>query len=127
MKQLFAVICIIPKQNMCKGTFTKKSQPNIGIRNGELCAASITDKTVIGFKYFDFQKPKQLVVTTCGSSGILEVHLSLSDTALAEIPVKKSDNWIETQVSLPVVKGIYPLRFIYQGNGKINFLKFKFI
>ena len=85
---------------------------------------NIKTGTVIGFKYFAFNKPVTLTVKLRGKGGgVFEV--SAGSNIVGSIPVSSSENWKDYSVPIDTA-GTKALCFVWKGEGPIDFLSFGF-
>lgn len=89
---------------------------------------NIKDGTVIGFKYFKFNRPNKISVVTKGTGeGIFKVKLNKEGVSITEIKVKPSVDWENVSSTIEdIITGINSLYFEYEGNGYIDFKEFEF-
>ena len=81
------------------------------------------DNCMTGFKYFDFDGPVRLVITTRGAAGTMQI--CLSDEAAGEITLPPSDGWQDTAMTLDHT-GTAALYLIYHGEGPADLLQIRF-
>ena len=99
----------------------REDSPNQYIKN-------MRDGSICGFKYFSYTDSSDITVITRGDDGIFKIRTSPDGEILAEIPLKKKQEYHE---SIPV-KIVFPkteklaLYFTYRGSGSIDFLSFEF-
>ncbi len=98
----------------------------ITVKDGETIVIRVTDGTVLGFKYFDFQTPAALSVTTRGGSGKLEVLTALQEPPVAVLDITLSGDWKAHRCPLPEITGVKPLYFRFRGKETIEILEFTF-
>ena len=85
---------------------------------------SITDGTVIGYKYFAFHGPCTLKIRLRGSAGgILRVFAGDAQQDQTTIPT--NPRWHEISLSLNAAS-VLPLYFRYEGPGSIDIKDFSF-
>lgn len=101
----------------------KETVPYVGSENNQRFIRDITDGTLIGYKYFDFENPEELILTLKGNgSGNLEVRTDVNGSPLADIHIYPVSKWHEVHISLPALSGIRPLYLTYQGKGTVDLL-----
>jgi hypothetical protein len=84
--------------------------------------ADVSDQSVIGFKYFEFENAKRITIRTRGySTGLFEVRTSFDGEVLGIIPIGNSNIWTEASVELDLPNGVYPLYFTYKGTDAPSF------
>jgi hypothetical protein len=85
---------------------------------------NIKTETIIGFKYFAFNRPVTLTVKLRGDGqGVFEV--SAGSNIAGSIPVSSSENWKDYSVRIDT-DGVKALYFVWKGEGQIDFLSFGF-
>lgn len=92
---------------------------------GESYLTRVSDGTVIGYKYFNFDDASKISVTTRGGAGTMLVCTRDSGNELARIQVTASGTWHTVSSKISHVSGVSPLYFIWHGE-MIDFLKFGF-
>lgn len=107
------------KTKNVQGVGKVSKQPNIASLHGECFVTAITNDTVIGFKYFNFQNLKSIAVTVRNADGIIEIFAG--EENIGNINVKCGTAWQSFETSVHVTDGVAPLYFIYKGKGKIDF------
>ncbi len=98
--------------------------------NPDQYIANMMDGAVCGFKYFDFQAAKSIIVEISGKTeGRILVSTSSDFKEIcADIEIKNnSRNKIKVSGDLKLPAGVYPLYFKYVGKGKLNFHSFELI
>lgn len=89
--------------------------------------ANIRNKTVAGFKYFDFKNVKKISVKTKGyANGKLLVKTKWDGEVLGEIPVGYANVWHYTSADISIPDGVAPLYFEFEGDGHLQFAAFSF-
>lgn len=123
-----AICCNLTNGKMPHLSNVKKYEyaPNVNHEGSDRFIKDMEHKTMAGYKYFDFHGETKLKVVTRGAEGIFRIMLE-SGKAVAEIPIKASADWRESETVSFVAEGKQPLYFGYLGIGKIDFLKFEFI
>jgi len=89
--------------------------------------ANMNDGSWAGFKYFKFNGTEKLSIKIRSSgNGIITVFTALDGERFGEFIVTECEDyqWLEATVKIPV--GVYPLYFVYKGDGKIDFSAFRF-
>jgi hypothetical protein len=88
--------------------------------------ANLRDGGVAGFKYFDLSGVEKITVTIRGTGkGMICVGTEPGEAELVKIPVKASFKWKEYHGIINNGDGIRALFFEYEGDGIIDFLKFR--
>lgn len=90
--------------------------------------ANITDRTKIGFKYFQFYSGirKMLLWIRGHGEGRIEIHTHVNNGHLiGEKYINiNTDQWMEIEVPIQINKGIYGLFFNYYGKGYLELSEF---
>lgn len=90
--------------------------------------ACITDKTTIGFKYFDFKGVKSIEIGACGyGNGEFLVKTSIDGPSIASVKVEFSNVWEFYRVECPIPDGISALYLTYTGGGDTCLKSIRFI
>lgn len=91
--------------------------------NPDQYIANIRNGCVIGFKYFEFKKAKEISVEIQGSC---RGNLIISDEEkiVAQIRVSPLKTYTTYNASLNISDGVHPLYFKYKGKGYFNFKTF---
>jgi arabinoxylan arabinofuranohydrolase len=102
-----------------------KDEPYIGeYEKGKQCVLNMPKGTKVGFKYFQGAKDVEISVKTRGEGGKLEVWESLEGVYLGQIELTKSPKWVISKGKIHLIQKKMGLCFVYQGEGKIDFLSF---
>jgi len=87
--------------------------------------ANLSDKYVIGFKYFDCKNVKKVTVTTRGYfDGELEVRTKWDGPVLGTIKIIYSNFWESNSAEIAIPDGENALFFTVKGNGNFQFKDF---
>ncbi len=108
-----------------KNVGRNKYAPNVNHEGNLRFIKDIENKTLIGYKYFDFKGNTKITINYRGSGGTLAVMTEIGKP-LAKINLKSSDNWIESDIISFNSTGKHPLYFEYTGTGKIDLLELIF-
>ena len=92
-------------------------------KDAERFITNLKDNCMTGFKYFDFDGPVRLVITTRGAAGTMQI--CLNDEAAGEITLPPSDGWQDTAMTLDHT-GTAALYLIYHGEGPADLLPIRF-
>ena len=121
-----AVCCNLYNKKLKKvqGNNHEQGQPNIthGIEGQYITA--ISNGTVIGYKYFDFQQVKRISVTVRKANGYFEISIK-PGKVISVIQLNYSDDWQIHKQDISIEDGIKPLYFTYRGKKKAQFLNFE--
>lgn len=102
-----------------------KYAPNVNHEGDERFVKDIEACTLIGYKYFFFEEPTRLRVTTRGAGGAFHI-MAGSKKLLASIPLRAGKQWHDSSANLISLKGKQALYFKYEGEGTVDFLSFEF-
>lgn len=123
------IACNITNGHMPHGSNKRytESFPNCTHSGEDRFIGEIRDGTVIGYKYFEFEKPALLTVTVRSTDcGRLAVSDSLDGGVRAAIEIPPSSDWTEFSTALDFGKGVYPLYLKYEGGGEIELKEISF-
>ncbi len=96
----------------------RESNPNQYIAN-------LTDGSIVGFKYFDFEGVSQISVKVRGTGkGQFYVSTTLGGEKVTSIPISTGEEWCMWTAPITLINGINALYFTYQGDGSIDFYSF---
>ena len=120
------ICCNLTNGKMPHLSNAKKNRyaPNINHEGNERFIKDLENKTLIGYKYFEFHGETGLKIVTRGNSGIFRVMTKIGEVA-AEIPIEESGSWKESERVSFFAEGMKPLYLEYRGRGKTDFLKFE--
>lgn len=120
------ICCNLTNGKMPHLSNAKKNRyaPNINHEGNERFIKDLKDKTLIGYKYFEFHGETGLKIVKRGASGIFRV-MTEPGKIVAEIYVDDSGRWQESEKVTFHAEGVKPLYLEYQGRGKVDFLKFE--
>lgn len=106
----------------CYYTIDKSLQKeDRAFKNTERYIDEICDGTLIGFKYFELKDVKRIGVTCKGEGrGIIKIRTSECGGDCGIIEVSPSDEWKDAFAEVSLENGVYPLFFIYEGEGNIS-------
>lgn len=83
----------------------------------------IDDQTTIVYKYLEFTQNTRLsLVVKSDSDGIFNVYIGDNEYSIS---VSKCDDWTKMSCDIDV-KGAYPLKLCYVGNGKVSLKEIEF-
>ncbi len=86
----------------------------------------IKNKTIVGFKYFDFVKDRTVSVKVKGSAqGEFIIKDGFDGNEIGRIAINSSKDWTSFNSNLIKVRGKQALFFEFKGRGKLDFLSFK--
>jgi len=110
------------------GNSLKEVQPYIFEEDEELhYIANIGDEVKIGYKYFDIKEVSKMTLNIRGKAeGKITVILdSIDGESVGEAEVSlSSEEWIQTDISVKISKGIHAIYFSYYGKGSFQFKEF---
>src|SRR5690625_48485 len=84
--------------------------------------ANLTDGSVAGFKYFDFENVSRISVKVRGSGkGNIHVSQSMNGVKLASVPVAlQEETWVSLSAPFDIDNSEHALYFTFQGEGAID-------
>ena len=85
----------------------------------------IQNQTLIGYKYFNFDKKVRLALKVRGT-GEGKILISDGKNVLGEASVVPAEKWVETSAVIETY-GVVPLFMTYQGSGTVDFISFCFL
>lgn len=89
---------------------------------------NMIDSGTAGYKYFELDGVKKIVVTTRGYAfGKLELRTEFRGQVIAEIPLRYSTVWKDFEADVTLPEGADKLYFTYRGNGRIAMKGFTLI
>lgn len=86
---------------------------------GNQYIANMQEGATAGYKYFNLQRLKRITIETSCADGEMWVHTDLKKEPLCKISIK------EKSATFPAITGIYPLYFVYHGDGAVDFYEFR--
>jgi hypothetical protein len=87
--------------------------------------ANMRDGSMAGFKYFGMDGADKISVIVRGeANGFFTVFTGTGTGSAARIEIKSDNEWHEVSSALKPLYGKYPLYFIFNGNGILDFLNF---
>lgn len=89
--------------------------------HGDQYIANMHNGSVAGYKYFEFDKLRKIIVETTDSEGYFEVYTDILDSPLCRISLKAG----EKTATFPPLSGRYPLFFKYVGESSVDFFSFE--
>lgn len=104
------------------------SFPNVTNCGEERFIGEICDKTLIGYKYFNFKNGcNSIGIKIRGSfNGEVSISCDLNGGNIGKMTVSASDNWDFYETKITDIKGVYPIYFYFTGNGKAELLEIYF-
>jgi len=99
--------------------------PYITQEDDQQYITGIKDGTMIGYKYFAFDGPVRLILTTRGDGTGRFLIRTAESTDQATVEINPSTSWQDHWVDL-IIAGTNPLYFHYKGSEMIELLKLSF-
>lgn len=87
--------------------------------DGNQYIANMQDGATAGYKYFNLQRLNKITIETSCADGEMWVYTDLKKEPLCKISIK------EKSAMFSAITGIYPLYFVYRGDGAVDFYKFR--
>lgn len=88
--------------------------------------ANMKDGATAGFKYFDFDGDESCItVTVAGhAQGELKVYTELTGQAIAALEIRTGGQKVTASAAIDCKTGVYPLYFVFNGIGSLDFHDF---
>lgn len=120
-----AICCNLTNGRMKHGSNgnRKSKEPCMTSSGDERFLTNITDRTLVGYKYFDFSGKQSISVQHRGSAGTLAV-MTEPGKILAVITLKQAAQWTASPSVRFDACGKKPLYFQYHGRGTLELLAF---
>ncbi len=101
--------------------------PRIYDDDKEVFIKDVCDKTVIGYKYFNFEGQTTMAIKyRGGGTGKLLIQVAENGPMLAEYSVTPVDTWRKVKEEVNFPNGKHPLLINYKGKGKIDIKEITF-
>lgn len=117
------IACNITNGNMPHGSnkIYSESFPNVNHDGSERFIHEIGDKTLIGFKYFDFHENTSLSIVQRGNaSGVIEVYQEENADCLGRFSIMPSNEWETKTTTVSFKNGKHPLFLVFKGTGMFD-------
>lgn len=116
-----AICCNLSNGKMphLKNVGKNKYAPNVNHEGNIRFIKDIEDKTLMGYKYFDFKGETEITVKYRGGEGTL-FAMTEAGKPLTNINLKSVDNWTESEIIKFNSVGKQPLFLEYKGKNKID-------
>ncbi|MCH5206109.1 MAG: family 43 glycosylhydrolase [Oscillospiraceae bacterium] len=117
------IACNITNGKMPHGSnkIFKDSFPNVTDADGERFIGEISDKTMIGFKYFEFSAAKSVSLVFKGNgNGSFKVYTDLQSAPIAELDLFPCDSWTNVSDAISLPDGVYPIYLVFGGEGMFS-------
>ena len=102
-----------------KGNGNVEKYPCVTCKDGERIITSVTDGTVIGYKYFDLTGVSVVALSIRGDEGRLYLGFNEENMRDIALDIEKSSDWKIYRFKINK-NGKQPLYFIYKGKGRIE-------
>lgn len=123
------ISCNLTDGNLPHGKFDYEC-PHLTNRGSDYFAAEIHDKTMMGFKYFDFENVKKIGINYQSGErtpkGKVYIKTDLEGEPIATIEINDIKGWTWLDSNVTVENGTYPVYFIYSGEGTIEIKDIRF-
>lgn len=91
-----------------------------------LYVTKIQSNSVVGFKYFNCDKSKSVTISVRGDfTGKIEILDNLNETPKGSSDISTNADWTEYTIEINDMKGDSAIYFYFEGNGILDFEKFK--
>ncbi len=118
------ICCNLTNGKMPHGWCVEQHLPHIVCKNDERIISEVSNGTLIGYKYFDFDNVKKIgvIARSCDTepNGELLVKLGIDKEPIGKISITDNRAWTPLSTEISVPNGTYPVYFIYQGSGSIE-------
>ncbi|MCQ2960147.1 MAG: family 43 glycosylhydrolase [Bacteroidales bacterium] len=114
------IACNITNGNMPHGSnkIYSESFPNVNNEGEDRFISEISNKTLIGYKYFDFQDNKSLKIIYKGNAkGTLRIFQELNSSPCGSVEITPSKEWREGFSNVTFANGTAALYFVFEGEG----------
>ncbi|MGN0675857.1 MAG: carbohydrate-binding protein, partial [Oscillospiraceae bacterium] len=102
------------------------SFPNVNHDESGRFIAEISDGTLIGYKYFDFDGTNKLTLTVRGDGcGEFEIT-DETEKILGKADVSPSASWTKISGNIDVPDGVHSLFLTYKGSGMVSLIELEF-
>ena len=103
------------------------SIPNVNHQGEDRFISEITDKTMIGYKYFEIRDNKKLKILYRGNAnGTLAVAFEPDGDARGEFEIRSSSKWAEISADVSFENGITAIYLKYSGVGMFDIREISF-
>jgi hypothetical protein len=102
------------------------SFPNVTNSGDERFIGEISDGTIIGYKYFEFEQLSRITLNVRGSGGSFAVSTSVGGEPLCTIEVPQTEKWTTVSTDVSLGNGVYPLYLTYSGSGTAELIEISF-
>lgn len=123
------IACNITNGSMPHGSNTIFSEhfPNVNNEGNIRFISEITNKTLIGFKYFKFNHNKKLSITYRGlAHGVLKISNDKENEFIKEVKINPVSDFTKIDIDISFNDGIKPLYLYFEIDGLIDLLDISF-
>ncbi len=128
------IACNITNGHMPHGSNSQHHEkfPHVTHENQDRFITEISDGTLLGYKYFQFDKNQKnlrlKIRYQADGNGVFRIYTDphITETA-GEIHVSPCGAWTDAEAGLTVKNGIWPLYLVYSGEGEARLLELEFI
>ena len=101
--------------------------PNVNNDKELRFISEITDKTLIGFKYFDFNHNKKLSITYKGlAHGFINISNDLPDKFIKKVKIMPQSDFTKLTIDVNFLDGVRPLYLYFEIDGLLDLLDISF-
>jgi len=114
------IACNITNGHMPHGSNKIYSEafPNVNNEGEDRFVHQISNNTLIGYKYFDFNNVQSLRIQYRGQgNGSFSVMQEMNGAVLAQIDLTETTTWKSVEVPVPFKNGKYALYLVFTGEG----------
>ena len=121
-----AAICcnIIPSKPIRLGLGKQQKAVRVDDDDKDVFVADISNNTIIGYKYLDFQNIKRIALTCRGEAASVQVFAD--EQKCGEIITNRCDTWEKFGGEIKIPEGTHALYLHFYGKGKRDFLEIEF-
>lgn len=117
------IACNITNGRMPHGSnkIYMKSFPNVTNIGDERFISEISDGTLLGYKYFEFENVISIGVKYRSSgSGVINVCSKIGAEPITVLEIIETNEWTDTFGDLNIINGIHAVYLIYKGSGSLD-------
>ncbi len=92
--------------------------------DGVQIVSRVSNGTVLGYKYFQFDSPVEIAIVHRGGAGCIELYHELEEQPIGSMRLKESKDWNSSFTILSNVRGKKALYLKYKGEETIEILEF---
>lgn len=124
-----AIACNITNGHMPHGSNSiyQASFPNVSHEGDDIFISEIADGTLLGYKYFSFERNCRLNITCRGNAhGMLVITHSIGGAQLGEFAIEPSKEWATVTADAAFEDGTHALYLTFYGEGMMDIREIMF-